>query len=98
MRVALPHSLGKDEVRRRLKARQDEVAGLFPAGMAQVAVGWPSEDRMSLDVTAMGKTIAGRVDIADSEVAFEIDLPPALSFAEGMVRGALEQKAQKLLR
>lgn len=97
MRIALPHSLGKDEVRRRLKAREGEIGGMFPGGMADVAVTWPGEDRMNLDVTAMGKTITGRVEIAEAEVAFEIDLPVALSFAEPMVRAALEQKAQKLL-
>lgn len=31
MRLALPHSLGKEELRRRIKSRQDEIAGLIPA-------------------------------------------------------------------
>ena len=97
MRLALPHSLGKEELLRRIKSRQDEIAGLIPGGMAEVAVNWPHDDRMTMEVTAMGKTILGRVDIAESEVAFEIDLPGALSFAEPMVRSAMEQKAQKLL-
>lgn len=97
MRVALPHSLGREEVRRRLHARSGEIAGLFPGGMADIAVSWPHEDRMALDVTAMGKTVTGAVEIEDHEVAFVIDLPAALSFVEPMVRGAIESKGRKLL-
>jgi hypothetical protein len=87
MRIALPHSLGREEVRRRLHARSGEIAEMFPGGMAEVAVSWPHEDRMSLDVTAMGKTLAGAVEIGDHEVAFVIEL----------VRGALKEKGRKLL-
>jgi hypothetical protein len=97
MRLALPHSLGREEVRRRLHARSGEIAGLFPGGMAEVAVSWPHEDCMALDVTAMGKTVAGAVEIAEHEVAFVIELPAALSFFEPIVRGALEEKGRKLL-
>ena len=97
MRVALPHSLGREEVRRRLHARSDEIAGLFPGGMAEVTASWPHEDRMALNVTAMGKTVAGAVEIGDNEVAFVIELPAALSFFEPVVRGALEDKGRKLL-
>jgi hypothetical protein len=97
MRIALPHSLGREEVRRRLRARSGDFAGLFPGGVAEVAVSWPHEDRMALDVTAMGKTLAGMIEIGETEVAFVIELPGALSFVEPMVRGAIEQKGRKLL-
>jgi Putative polyhydroxyalkanoic acid system protein (PHA_gran_rgn) len=97
MRIALPHSLGREEVRRRLRARSGEIAGMFPGGMAEVAVSWPSEDRMALNVTAMGKTVIGAVEIEDHTVAIEIDLPAALSFVEPLVRGAIESKGRKLL-
>jgi hypothetical protein len=97
MRIALPHSLGREEARRRLHARSGEIAELFPGGMAEVAVSWPNEDRMALDVTAMGKTVAGAVEIGHHEVAFVIDLPAALSFIEPLVRAAIESKGPKLL-
>ncbi len=97
MRIPIPHSLGRDEARRRLQSRSGEIAGLFPGGMADVKVDWPHEDQMDLHVTAMGKSVAGQVEIADSTVTFVIDLPPALSFVEPMIRGTVEQKARKLL-
>lgn len=97
MRMTFPHSLGRDEVRRRIKEHEHEIADIAPGGMATVTTDWPSDDRMALHVTAMGKTIEGAVDISDSDLAFEFDLPMALSFVAPMLRSAIEPKARKLL-
>ena len=97
MRIAVPHSLPRAEVRRRMHARADEIAGLFPAGMAEVAVSWSGEDRMDLAVQALGQALAVAIEIEDSALAFTLELPGALSFAEPMIRGAIEAKGRKLL-
>ena len=98
MRVPIPHSLDKDEVRRRLRARTGEIADFIPGGMADVTTDWPDDDTMVLNVSAMGKSIDGTVEIEDGQVVFTIDFPPALAFVEGMVRGQVEAKGRKLLR
>ncbi|WP_374530122.1 polyhydroxyalkanoic acid system family protein [Novosphingobium sp.] len=97
MRMTFPHSLGREEVRRRVREHEGEIAQIAPAGMAEVTTSWPSEDKMALSVTAMGKTIEGCVDISDDALAFEFDLPMALSFVGPMIRSAIEPKAKKLL-
>ena len=97
MRVPLPHELGKDEVRRRLKARSHEIADAIPGGMAEVETSWPNEDCMALDIKAMGNGVRAQVLIEDTQVIFEIDLPPALSFVEPVIAGAIRKKGQKLL-
>ena len=97
MRIALPHTLGKDELRRRLKERSGELAELIPGGNAEVEIAWPGEDRMALSIGAMGKTVSGHIELADAEIVFEIGLPAALAFAEPLVRGAVEAKTRKLL-
>lgn len=97
MRIPIPHKLGREEARRRLHDRSGEMAGLFPGGMAEVSIAWPHENRMAMAVTAMGKTVNGHVDVEDEAVVFEIELPAALSFVEGMVRSTVEAKARKLL-
>ena len=98
MRVPIPHSLGRDEARRRLMARSGEIAGLVPGGMAEVTATWPSDDRMDLCVKALGKSVDGYVEISDSAVTVVIDLPLALALFAPMVRGAVESNAQKLLK
>ncbi len=97
MRVPIPHQLGKDEARRRLKARSHEAAGLIPGG-ADVAVDWPSEDRMTMAIKAMGQSISTVIDVEEEAVIFQLDLPPALSFVEPMIRGVIAEKGQKLLK
>ncbi len=97
MRVPIGHQLGKDEVRRRLRSRSHEIANFVPGGMADVTTTWPTEDIMALSVVAMGQGIDGKVIIEDTQVIFEINLPPALSFVEPMVSAAIRSKGQKLL-
>lgn len=97
MRVAIPFDLSRDVVRERLKSRSHEIADHIPGGMAQVATDWPSDDRMNLTITTMGQSLRGVVDIEESQLVFEIALPPALGFLEPMISGAIRKQGQKLL-
>jgi len=97
MRVPISHSLGKDEVRRRLQSRSHEIGQFVPGGIADVTTTWPNEDRMDLSVKAMGQGIDGCVIIEENQVIFEVNLPPALSFVEPMVASAIRQHGQKLI-
>lgn len=97
MRVAIPHNLPPEEVRRRLRDNIGDLASHIPGGMATVESNWASDDRMMLNVSAMGQTVAGRVDVEPHQVTFELTLPPALSFFEPLIDKALKQQGQKLL-
>jgi len=97
MRVPIPHQLGKDEARRRLKTRIHELGGHLPGGMAEVTTTWPSEDRMTMHVSAMGQQLDGHVDVEDTQVVFQVVLPAALSFVEPIIEKALRKGGQKLL-
>lgn len=97
MEVAIPHALGREEARRRLRENGHKMGEGIPGGMAQVATRWPSEDRMEMAISAMGQTLAGHIDVGESQVVLSIDLPPALAFVEPIVAGAIRQQGQKLL-
>ena len=97
MEVAIPHNLGRDEVRNRLRTRSHTLADAIPGGMAQVSTGWPSDDRMTLDIAALGQALTGYIDVQDSQVVLHMDLPPALGFLEPIVEGAIRQQGQKML-
>ena len=97
MEVAIPHQLGRDEVRSRMRARSHMIADGIPGGMAQVNTGWPTEDRMTLDIAAMGQVLNGHIDIQDTQVVLHMELPPALGFLKPIVEGAIRQQGQKLL-
>lgn len=97
MRVAIPHQLDEETVRHRLKSRSHEIADKIPLPGAMVRTDWPDDNRMNLAVEAMGQGIRGHVDIEPGQLVFEIALPPALSFIEPMVAGAIRDHGHKLL-
>lgn len=96
MRIAIPHSIGKEEARRRVSERSGEIANFIP-GFASVNTAWQSEDRMILTVGAMGQELTGTIEVSDKDVAFTVELPAALSFVEPMIRSQIEAKGRKLL-
>ena len=97
MRVTLPHDLPKDEVRRRMRAHASEIADFFPAGLASVTTGWPSDDRMDISAEVMGMTIPGGVELRDGEVVIEMDLPMLLSVMRGPLEAAVKKEGGRLL-
>jgi hypothetical protein len=96
VRIAIPHSIGKDEARRRVRERSGEIANFVP-GFASVSTTWASDDKMNLTVGAMGQEMTGAIEVGESEVAFTVELPAALSFVEPMIRSQIEAKGRKLL-
>lgn len=97
MRVTLPHTLTKDEVRRRMHKHAGEIGSFFPAGLAKVTTDWPSEDRMSISTEVMGQSIPGGVEIRDHEVVIEMDLPLLFSVMKGPLESAVKKEAGRLL-
>lgn len=96
MRVAIPHKLDNDTVRERLKSKSHKIGDSIPGGGA-VTTAWPSDDRMTMDISAMGQSLRAHVDLEPGQLVLEVDLPPALSFMEPMISGAIRQQGQKLL-
>ncbi len=97
MEVAIPHQLGREEARRRLRENGHKMGEGIPGGMAQVQTRWASEDRMEMAISALGQTLAGHIDVGETEVLLSIDLPPALAFVEPIVAGAIREQGQKML-
>ncbi|GHD00335.1 polyhydroxyalkanoic acid system family protein [Novosphingobium pokkalii] len=100
MRIALPHSLGKDEVRTRLKSRLGDASGKASeliGGMAQVETQWIDDDHLTMTVSAMGFTIPSQVTLEESQVLFDVEVPAGLGFARGMIESMIREKGEKLL-
>ncbi len=97
MEIAIPHTLGREEARRRMRSNSANIGSAVPGGMAEVTASWPSDDRMALGITAMGQTMEGFVDIEDDRLLFTLELPFMLSFAEPMVASLIRDQGQHLL-
>lgn len=97
MKVPIPHNLGREEARRRLKANSHRMGESIPGGASLLETSWPSENRMDMAIGAMGQHVAGHIDIEESQVVLTVDLPPALGFIEPIIAGAIKQSGQKML-
>ncbi len=96
-RIAVPHSIGKEEARRRLLARSGDIAGIMPSNVGTATVSWASEYQMMLAVTAMGQQVPVSIDIGEKEVVVMVTLPGMRGFFGDAISKAVQQKGQKLL-
>jgi hypothetical protein len=98
MRVAIPHSLTRQEVRDRMRAKTEGPgADDSIGGMAKVSMRWIDDDQLAMDVTGMGFEIPCSINIEDHELVFDVNLPAQLSFVGKMIEGTIREKGLKLL-
>lgn len=95
--IDLNHDLDPVEVRRRMNAGVAKLPAHIPGGMARVAASWPSDDRMAVNVTALGQEIATTLDVQPHIVRVTVHLPGLLALAAGPVEAAIRGSAEKLL-
>jgi putative polyhydroxyalkanoate system protein len=93
--VDLPHSLGKDEARRRIANNIHKLEQHIPGG-AQVKSGWAG-DQLNLDIAAMGQSVTATIDVMETRVHLKVLLPGVLGMFSGLIQGALQSKGHVLL-
>jgi putative polyhydroxyalkanoate system protein len=93
--VDLPHTLGKDEARRRIANNVHKLEEHIPGGAA-VQSGWTG-DQLNLEVAAMGQQVTATIDVEDTKVKLRVLLPPMLGMFAGMIQAALQKKGDVLL-
>ena len=93
--VDLPHSLGKDEARRRIANNVHKLREHIPGG-AKVQSGWTG-DQLNLQIAAMGESVNATIDVQDTKVHLKVLLPGMLGMFSGIVQAALQKKGSVLL-
>jgi hypothetical protein len=94
--VNIPHALGRDEAHRRLRDGFDRIREQIGGKALAFEERWEGE-QLHFRAGALGQNVAGRVDILDSSVRIEVDLPWILaSFAEKL-QGRLQKEGKLLL-
>ena len=93
--VDLPHSLGKDEARRRISNNMHKLQEHIPGG-ADVKSNWAG-DKLNLDIAAMGQAVSATIDVMDSKVHLRVLLPGMLGMFAGVIQAALQKKGGVLL-
>ena len=95
--ITIPHKLGNAEAKSRVHASvnrfKDQMAG---AGLGQMNHDW-SEDRLAFHAKALGQSINGRIDVRESDLQIEIELPALLGGLAGKIAGKLRKEGPRLL-
>ena len=94
--VELPHKLGREEAHRRIANNIHKLKDHMPGGAAHVASKWVG-DTLSLDITAMGQTVAAEIEVQETKVRCRVVLPGMLAFFAGPIEAALKAKGGVLL-
>jgi hypothetical protein len=95
MIVNLPHSLGAEEAKRRMRNGIGKLPDHIPGG-GQVQSDWQG-DRMNLRVTAMGQEVSGHIDVYENKVTLELTLPAFLAMFGDKIAGVLQKRGADLL-
>lgn len=93
--VDLPHSLGKDEARRRIANNLHQLEGHIPGG-AHVQSGWAG-DQLNLEIKALGEAVNATIDVMEAKVHLKVLLPGMLGMFSGLIQGAIQKKGGALL-
>jgi hypothetical protein len=93
--VSIPHSLGREEAMRRLKAGLSRAATKVPI-LSVDEERW-EDNRMIFRVRALGQAANGHVDVEADHVKVEVTLPFLLQRFAEMVQAAIRDRGKLLL-
>jgi hypothetical protein len=97
--VTIPHTLGKDEAKKRIaegfgRLRQQMTSGL--GAMLSFNEQWDG-DRLNFEGGGLGQKLTGRLDVRADAVEIQVDLPEILAAIADKITGKLKSEGQKLL-
>lgn len=93
--ITISHSLGKEEVIRRLKPALGQASQMFPVLKVEHEE-WSGE-RMDFRVRALGQQAAGNLLVGDRDVRLEVTLPWLLGKFAGLIQKTVTARGQILL-
>lgn len=96
LKVSIPHRLSRQEAQQRLRGGVADFQKQYAGKFGQFNDQWAG-DRMNFTLTAFGQSVTGRVDVTDSAVDLEVDLPWIFAMLADKIRGQVQQAGTKLL-
>ena len=94
--VSIPHQLGKEGARRRLQGGVGRLREQFGDKLGKVEDTWTG-DHADFRVTVLGQSVIGALDVMESEVRVEVQLPWMLAMVAEKAKGLIEKQGTLLL-
>lgn len=98
LEVRLPHGLDQAEVRRRLDRGIERARTEYADKVSAIDAAWESDERLRVDLTVMGMSIAGDIDVLAAELVVRLELPTMAGLFAGRIRSGLEERLGGLLQ
>lgn len=95
--VRVPHSLGRDEVKRRLEAAVGRARDEFGEKIGDLDASWDSDERLRLLLSVMGMQIDSEVEIQASELLVRVQIPGMAGLFAGRIKQGIEDRLGGLL-
>jgi hypothetical protein len=92
----IPHTLGRDEARRRIEAGLPRLAQHIPGG-GTVEADWTGPYALALAIVAMGQAVAVDMAIDDARVAGTVRVPMMLAMMSRPIADFVATSAEKML-
>ena len=93
--IHVPHQLGKVQARERIAGGVDKLSEFIPGGNVTEEK-WVG-DALHMTIEAMGQRVRAVLDVRETEVYGEFDLPPMLAMFANAIKGKLQKEAPKML-
>jgi putative polyhydroxyalkanoate system protein len=94
--VSIPHSLGKEEARRRLQTGFGTLKTQFGQHLTSIEDRWAG-DRMDFRVAAMGQQVTGHLEVKSDSVDLEVTLPFLLAMMADKARALIQKQGTLML-
>ena len=95
--VRVPHTLERDEVRRRLDAAITRARDDYADKVGGIDASWVSEERLKLLLVVMGMEIDGEVDILAEELLVRVQVPGMAGLFAGPIKEGIQDRLGGLL-
>ena len=97
MRIAVEHNTTRENARKKVGQRLDQLLGQFGAKAEEIHHEW-NGDTLRFRGKAKGLSVEGTVEITDAAVIIDGKLPLIAKPFEGRIRQAVEREADAMFR
>ena len=96
MTFDIPHSLGRDEAKRRIEQGLPKLEQHIPGG-GSVTANWTSDYAVDLVISAMAQTIPVALTVGEDKVTADLRIPMMLKMMSGPISDFVKTSATKML-
>jgi hypothetical protein len=96
MQFDIPHSLGREEAKRRIERGIPKLGQHIPGG-GEVQAVWPTPYELQMGISAMGQKVAADLVIEEDRIRANVAVPLMLSMMAGAISGFVKTSAEKML-